>query len=93
MYSSGCFDKSLKSINNGTEVSFILGDQHRGDPLSTLAVTKPQWEPGALRYTSQREGLWAEVYLPNTTAGRDMATLVDLDVIAKCSVRHCHQSS
>jgi len=76
----GAFDRTLKEIENGREPDVSARVQHLGG-LTTIG----RISNGTLRLSVDKKGLRYEVDTPNTSAGRDIVTLVKGQYINKSS--------
>ena len=85
-FAQGCFADSLEAISNKEQVAFIQGDGHRSDTLAIVASTDADGPRGTVSYEDREDGLYAEVVLADTTAGRDIYELVSTGTLRKCSV-------
>ena len=85
-FKAGCFTASLKSIGKKETKAYIAADAHRLNPTDLLANSRSDAPRGTVTYTDKKDGLWADVILPNTNAGRDVAELVEIGTIDSCSI-------
>ena len=87
-FQQGCFDASLTELadDGNPEVAFIQGNGHYSEALDVVASTRAKKERGIVNFEDTAEGLIASVILPNTNAGRDLAELLDQEVLDSCSV-------
>ena len=85
-FEKGCFEESLKEIEAKEAKAYIAADAHMLDPLNLLANSLSEAVRGTVKYEDKDDGLYATVVLPNTSAGRDVAELVENDVIDSCSI-------
>lgn len=76
------FAESLERLNAGEGKAYIYGDAHIGAPTTLLASTTA----GNVEFWEEDDGLYAEVVLPDTQAGRDVATLVEAGILEECSI-------
>lgn len=83
---AGYFTASLAEIAAGDWKAFIYGDAHIGDPNALLASSQATGERGRVKFWEQADGLYAEVVLPDTQMGRDVAELVAIGVLTECSI-------
>ena len=68
--------------------AYIAADAHKLNPTDLLANTMATGKAtrGIVTYNDKKDGLWADVVLPNTNAGRDVAELVEIGTIDSCSI-------
>ena len=85
-FKAGCFKESLESLGKKETKAYIAADAHELNPTKLLANSLSNATRGTVTYTDKRDGLWADVVLPNTNAGRDVAELVDIGTIDSCSI-------
>ena len=85
-FQQGCFEDSLSDLRSGEERAYIQANGHWSDTLEIVANSASQSDRGTVEFTDESDGLYAEVVLANTTAGRDIYELVSSEVITKCSV-------
>ena len=85
-FQAGCFEDSLKDLESGEERAYIQANGHWSDTLEIVANSASQSDRGTVEFTDEKDGLYAEVRLANTSAGRDIYELVSSEVITKCSV-------
>ena len=87
-FKAGCFTDSLESIAKKETKAYIAADAHELNPTDLLAnsLASGKATRGIVTYTDKRDGLWADVVLPNTNAGRDVAELVEIGTIDSCSI-------
>lgn len=83
----GTFTESLADMAVGNEYAHCYGDGHEGNATKILANTKnPADQPGGMEFYEGGDGLYARVTLPDTTAGRDISTLLKAGVIGNVSI-------
>ena len=85
-FKAGCFKESLESLGKKETKAYIADDAHELNPTKLLANSLSNATRGTVTYTDKRDGLWADVVLPNTSAGRDVAELVGIGTIDSCSI-------
>lgn len=85
-FAKGAFTDSLKALAAKEEVAFIQADGHWSDTLGQVASSKSEANRGTVTFDDRDDGLYAEVVLADTTAGRDIYELVSSEVIDSCSV-------
>ena len=85
-FGKGCFEASLAAIEAKEEKAYIFADSHMGRPESILANSKNKGVRANVTFDDRDDGLYARVVLPDTSAGRDVAELVEQGAIDSCSV-------
>lgn len=83
----GAFAEHLPKLATGEDYAHCYGDGHEGNVTKILANTrKPPSEAGGMAFYDKEDGLYAKLTLPDTTAGRDIATLLRAGVIGNVSI-------
>ena len=85
-FKKGCFKDSLKALKAQEELMFIQSNGHYSRTLEMVASSGSTANRGTVKFEDKDDGLYAEVELANTTAGRDIYELVAAEVINKVSV-------
>lgn len=85
-FQKGCFTESLKKLKAKEEVMFIQANGHFSRTLEMVASSGSKADRGTVKFDDRDDGLYAEVELANTTAGRDIYELVASEVVNKVSV-------
>lgn len=85
-FAKGCFTESLERLENKEDKAYIFADGHMGRPDQILANSKADKVRAKVKFDDQDDGLYADVILPNTNAGRDIAELVGQGAVDACSV-------
>ena len=81
----GCFKESLKDLAAKDEIMFVQSNGHFSNTLEMVAASDSESDRGTVKFRDEDDGLYAEVELANTTAGRDIYELVSSEVIKKVS--------
>ena len=85
-FQKGCFTESLKKLKAKEEVMFVQANGHYSRTLEMVASSGSKADRGTVKFEDKDDGLYAEVELANTTAGRDIYELVAAEVVNKVSV-------
>ena len=85
-FKKGCFKDSLKALKAREEVMFVQANGHFSRTLEMVASSGSKADRGTVRFEDRDDGLYAEVELANTTAGKDIYELVAAEVVNKVSV-------